>query len=38
MRIAALGRKHSDKVKKLMSESRKGLNNSFYGKTTLLKQ
>lgn len=32
MRIVALGRKHSDKVKKLMSESRKGINNSFYGK------
>jgi group I intron endonuclease len=34
MRSLALGRKHSDQlvVKKLMSESRKGINNSFYGK------
>lgn len=27
-----LGRKLSDEVKKLMSESRKGINNNFYGK------
>jgi hypothetical protein len=33
MRSLALGRKHSDQVKKLMSESRKGINNNFYGKT-----
>lgn len=34
MRSLALGlrRKHSDEVKKHMSESRKGINNSFYGK------
>lgn len=32
MRIAALGRKHSERVKKLLSESLKGINNSFYGK------
>lgn len=30
----ALGRKHSDQVKKLLSESRKGINNNFYGKHT----
>jgi group I intron endonuclease len=30
-RSLALGRKHSDQVKKLLSESRKGINNSFYG-------
>jgi group I intron endonuclease len=30
MRSLALGRKHSDQVKNLMSESRKGINNSFY--------
>lgn len=32
IRSKALGRKHSDKVKILMSESRKGVDNSFYGK------
>jgi group I intron endonuclease len=32
MRTLALGRKHSEQVKKLMSESRKGVNNNFYGK------
>ncbi|KAM0148338.1 hypothetical protein ACHAPG_010056 [Botrytis cinerea] len=32
MRSLALGRKHSDQVKNLMSESRGGVNNSFYGK------
>lgn len=32
IRSNALGRKHSDQVKKLMSESRKGINNNFYGK------
>jgi hypothetical protein len=32
MRSLALGRKHSDQVKNLMSKSRKGINNSFYGK------
>lgn len=32
MRNLALGRKHHDQVKKLMSESRKGINNNFYGK------
>jgi len=32
IRSMALGRKHSDEVKKLMSESRKGINNNFYGK------
>lgn len=32
LRSLALGRKHNDQVKKLMSESRKGINNNFYGK------
>ena len=32
IRDSALGRKHSEQVKKLMSESRKGMNNSFFGK------
>ena len=32
MRNAALGRKHSENVKKNMSESRKGVNNPFFGK------
>lgn len=32
MRNAALGRKHSDQVKKDMSEYRKGINNNFYRK------
>lgn len=32
IRTLALGRKHNEKVKKLMSESRKGVNNNFYGK------
>lgn len=30
---SALGRTHSDEVRKAMSESRKGENNSFFGKT-----
>ena len=29
----ALGRKHSEETKQFMSESRKGVNNPFYGKT-----
>jgi group I intron endonuclease len=32
IRSLALGRKHSDQVKNLMCENRKGINNSFYGK------
>ena len=32
IRTFALGRKHNEKVKKLMSESRKGVNNNFFGK------
>lgn len=32
MRTLALGRKHNEEVKKLMSESRNGVNNNFYGK------
>lgn len=32
MRTAALGRKHTEEVKKSMSDSRKKENNSFYGK------
>ena len=32
MRTLALGRKHNEEVKKLMSESRKGVNNNFFGK------
>ena len=32
MRTLALGRKHNEEVKKLMSESRKGVNNNFQGK------
>lgn len=32
IRIAALGRKHREDVKLAMSESRKGVNNNFYGK------
>lgn len=32
MRSNALGRKHTEEVKLAMSESRKGKNNSFYGK------
>lgn len=32
IRSMVLGRKHKDKVKKLMSESCKGVNNNFYGK------
>lgn len=32
IRSQVLGRKHSDQVKKVMSESRKGINNNFYGK------
>jgi len=32
IRRAVLGRKHTDEVKKVMSESRKGENNFFYGK------
>lgn len=32
MRTLASGRKHNEEVKKLMSESRKGVNNNFYGK------
>lgn len=33
MREASLGRKHSEKVKQKMSDSRKGFNNPFYGKS-----
>nr|YP_009722355.1 hypothetical protein [Morchella importuna]QGN66757.1 hypothetical protein [Morchella importuna] len=33
IRTAALGREHSEQVKQAMRESRKGINNSFYGKT-----
>jgi len=32
MRNSALGRKHSEEVRKSMSESRKGENNAIYGK------
>lgn len=32
MKMSAIGRKHSDKVKELMSITRKGENNSFYNK------
>ena len=32
MREKALGRKHSEEVRKAMSENRKGENNSFFGK------
>lgn len=32
MRQAALGKTHSKEVKRLMSETRKGVNNPFYGK------
>lgn len=38
MRDAALGRKHTEKVRLAMSESRKGKNNPFYGKTQSLRQ
>lgn len=33
MRKMRLGRKHSEETKQFMSESRKGVNNPFYGKT-----
>jgi hypothetical protein len=33
IRKAATGRKHTEEVKREMSESRRGMNNSFYGKT-----
>ena len=33
MKEKALGRKHSEEVRKAMSENRKGKNNSFFGKT-----
>lgn len=33
MRDSALGRRHTEEVKQIMSESRKGKNNPFYGKT-----
>jgi group I intron endonuclease len=36
MRIMALGRKHTEEVKLSMSESRRGANNPFYGKTHTL--
>lgn len=32
LRTLALGRKHNEEVKKLMSESRKGVNYNFYAK------
>nr|YP_009750538.1 GIY-YIG endonuclease [Tolypocladium cylindrosporum]QIJ60543.1 GIY-YIG endonuclease [Tolypocladium cylindrosporum] len=32
MRILATGRKHTDKVKDLMSKNRQGINNAFYNK------
>ena len=32
MRISAIGRKHTDEVKNLMSKNRRGMNNSFYNK------
>lgn len=35
IRCKVLDRKHSDKVKKLKSESRKGINNNFYGKKNI---
>jgi group I intron endonuclease len=35
MREKALGNKHSEKVKKAMSENRRGENNNFFGKTPL---
>jgi group I intron endonuclease len=37
MRKAALGRKHKDEIRKLMSENRKKENNPFYGKRHTLK-
>ena len=37
MRKAALGRKHKDEIRKLMSEKRKKENNPFYGKRHTLK-
>jgi len=37
MRKAALGWKHKDEIKKLMSENRKKENNPFYGKIHTLK-
>jgi group I intron endonuclease len=33
MRSAALGRKHTEEVRREMSESRRGTNNPFFGKT-----
>jgi group I intron endonuclease len=33
MRSAALGRKHTEEIRREMSESRRGINNSFFGKT-----
>lgn len=33
IRFATLGRKHTDEIRKAMSDNRKGENNSFYGKT-----
>jgi group I intron endonuclease len=33
IREATLGRRHSEEIRSKMSESRKGKNNSFYGKT-----
>lgn len=37
MQLLAKGRKHTEETKKGMSINRKGLNNSFYGKTHTLK-
>ena len=37
MRKAALGRKHKDEIRKLMSENRKKENNPFCGKRHTLK-
>jgi group I intron endonuclease len=37
IRKTALGRKHKDEIRKLMSENRKKENNPFYGKTHTLK-
>ena len=33
MRDATLNRTHTEEIKRLMSDNRKGINNSFFGKT-----
>jgi hypothetical protein len=38
LRKATLGRTHTNEVRQLMRESHIGVNNPFYGKSTLKKQ